>query len=74
MMNGKYSLRDVAGSMIVNNFIATFIIQVLLIVLLILIIRDDRKNHSLFKQEAIEHGFASYKVDNKGVVIFEWSK
>ena len=27
-----------------------------------------------FKQQAIEHGFASYKVDSKGVVTFEWNK
>lgn len=26
------------------------------------------------KQEAIDRGFASYKVDNKGVVTFEWNK
>lgn len=40
----------------------------------IVIIRDDRKNHSCFKQEAIERGFAHYNVDNKGSVTFEWNK
>lgn len=73
-MDGYRSLRDVTCKVIYNNFIATFIIQILLIVLLIVIIRDDRKNHNQFKQEAIEHGFASYKIDSKGVVTFEWIK
>lgn len=73
-MDEQRSLRNFECKVIVNNFIATFILQVLLIVLLIMIIRDDRKNHNQFKQEAIERGFASYKVDNKGAVTFEWIK
>jgi hypothetical protein len=72
MFDGNWSLRDAVGDwlytaillVIIPSFISGFIASAILC--------GNCKER--FKQEALEHGAASYKVDNKGNVTFEWNK
>lgn len=74
MINSEWSLRELLGDELFTKIIAVIGYGVALFGFLTVLLLLDRKNINQFKQEAIERGFASYKVDSKGVVTFEWNK
>ena len=73
-MDGNWGLRELLGDEVICKIlaIAGWCIAVFGFITVLLLL--DVKNINKFKQEAIDRGFASYKVDNKGVVTFEWNK
>ena len=74
MMDANWTLREALGEQAWTTVIVVPILAVLFAAILMLVSYEDRENLKKFKQEAIERGFASYKIDSKGVVTFEWNE